>query len=171
MFMSRGVVRSKEPRIYKSKCQTFEPRSSILCSFQYHNKVADKIEVTHFLSIESLSQRVPIVDYHGSGQFNRQLVSQLVGALSPVSYKGLHQGWTQTSLYLQVVNFTSHHSHVFWAYLYSAGIQHGNLPPAGWPILFCGASCTCLWAALWTDLKPCVGTWFFCVSLSSAIQF
>ena len=24
------------------------------------------------------------------------------------------------------------------AYLYSAGTQHGNLPPAGWPILFCG---------------------------------
>ena len=23
------------------------------------------------------------------------------------------------------------------AYLYSAGTQHGNLPPAGWPILFC----------------------------------
>ena len=26
----------------------------------------------------------------------------------------------------------------FWAYLYSAGIQHGNLHPARWPILFCG---------------------------------
>ena len=26
----------------------------------------------------------------------------------------------------------------FWAYLYSAGTQHGNLHPAGWPILFCG---------------------------------
>ena len=26
------------------------------------------------------------------------------------------------------------------AYLYSAGTQHGNLPPAGWPILFCGPS-------------------------------
>ena len=26
----------------------------------------------------------------------------------------------------------------FLAYLYSVGIQHGNLPPAGWPILFCG---------------------------------
>ena len=28
-------------------------------------------------------------------------------------------------------------SHGFWAYLYSAGTQHGNLQPAGWPILFC----------------------------------
>ena len=27
---------------------------------------------------------------------------------------------------------------VFLAYLYSAGTQHGNLHPAGWPILFCG---------------------------------
>ena len=25
----------------------------------------------------------------------------------------------------------------FWAYLYSVGTQHGNLHPAGWPILFC----------------------------------
>ena len=25
----------------------------------------------------------------------------------------------------------------FLAYLYSAGTQHGNLHPAGWPILFC----------------------------------
>ena len=24
------------------------------------------------------------------------------------------------------------------AYLYSAGTQHGNLHPTGWPILFCG---------------------------------
>ena len=36
------------------------------------------------------------------------LVSYLVGALSPVSHKGLHQGWTQTSLHLQVTHFTSH---------------------------------------------------------------
>ena len=38
------------------------------------------------------------------------------------------------------IHFTSHHStsHVFWAYLYSVGTQHGNLHPAGWPILFCG---------------------------------
>ena len=38
----------------------------------------------------------------------------LRGALSPVSHKGLHQGWTQTSLYLQVIHFRSHHttSHV-----------------------------------------------------------
>ena len=28
---------------------------------------------------------------------------KLVGALSPVSHKGLHQGWTQTSFYLQVL--------------------------------------------------------------------
>ena len=26
----------------------------------------------------------------------------------------------------------------FGAYLYSASTQHGNLQPAGWPILFCG---------------------------------
>ena len=66
-------------------------------------------------------------------------VSKLVGALSPVNHKGLHQGWTQISLYLQVINFTSHHttSHVFSASLYSVGTQHRNLPPAGWPILFC----------------------------------
>ena len=66
--------------------------------------------------------------------------SWLVGAFSPVIHKGLHQGWTHTSFCLQVIHFTSHHitSHVLWAYLYSAGTQHGNLPPAGWPTLFCG---------------------------------
>ena len=39
-----------------------------------------------------------------------------------------------------VIHFTSHHttSHVFLACFYSAGTQHGNLPLAGWPILFCG---------------------------------
>ena len=44
------------------------------------------------------------------------------------------------SLCLQLIHFTSHHttSQVFWAYGYSAGTQHGNLHPAGWPILFCG---------------------------------
>ena len=31
-----------------------------------------------------------------------------------------------------------HKSYVFSACLYSAGTQHGNLHPAGWPILFCG---------------------------------
>ena len=43
------------------------------------------------------------------------VASQLVGALSPVNHKGLHQGWTQISIYLQVIHFESHHttSHVF----------------------------------------------------------
>ena len=60
----------------------------------------------------------------------KKLVS---GALSPVNHKGLRQGWTQTSLYLQVIHSTSHHttSYVFWAYLYSVRTQHGNLRPAG----------------------------------------
>ena len=71
-----------------------------------------------------------------------ELVCYTVGALSPVNHKGLYQGWTQTSLYLQVIHFISHHttSHAFFflAYLYSTGTQPGNLHPAGWPILFCG---------------------------------
>ena len=40
----------------------------------------------------------------------RWTLSYFVGALSPVRHKGLHQGWTQTSLYLQVIHFTSHHT-------------------------------------------------------------
>ena len=36
-----------------------------------------------------------------------ELVSYSFGALSPVNHKGLHQGWTQTSLYLQVIHSTS----------------------------------------------------------------
>ena len=71
------------------------------------------------------------------------LVSSLVGALSSVSHEGLHKGRTQTSFYLKVSHFTSHYttSHafiLFLAYLYTTGTQHGNLHPAGWPILFCG---------------------------------
>ena len=34
---------------------------------------------------------------------------ELVGALSPVNHKGLHQRRKQTSIYLQVMNSTRHH--------------------------------------------------------------
>ena len=86
-------------------------------------------------------------------------VSHLVGALDRVNLKGLHQGWTQTSVYLQVIHSTSHYTEYqkhssncihnfetqnqknnntcFGAYWYSASTQHRNLHPAGWPILFC----------------------------------
>ena len=70
---------------------------------------------------------------------NEQLVSELVGALSPVNHKGLHQGWTQTSISKLVISqVIIPQSYGFLAYLYSAGTQHGNLHPARWPILFCG---------------------------------
>ena len=68
-------------------------------------------------------------------------IGAIVSVLSPVSHKGLHQGWTQTSPCLQVIHFASHFttSHVFFfiACLYSVGTQHGNPHPTGWPILFC----------------------------------
>ena len=89
---------------------------------------------------------------------------KLVGALSPINHKGLHQSWKKkTSLNLQVLHstsnyttnlFSSNHNSTsihnfrtqtqknsntyFGTYLYSAGTQHGNLHSAGWPILFCG---------------------------------
>ena len=44
------------------------------------------------------------------GVLDNSNVRVFVGTLSPVNHKGLHQGWTQTSLYLQVVHFTSHHT-------------------------------------------------------------
>ena len=73
----------------------------------------------------------------------------LVGALSPVNHKGLHQGWTQPSLYLQVIHFTSYHttSHVgfccccgcFSLFIFRGhGTQHGNLHSVGSPISLCG---------------------------------
>ena len=37
-----------------------------------------------------------------------RLVSLLASALSPINHKGLHQYWTQTSLPLQAIHFTSH---------------------------------------------------------------
>ena len=62
-------------------------------------------------------------------------------------------------LYLKVSHFTSHFTtcHVFWAYLYSAGTQDGNLTPAGWPILFCGPTQEPVLAAAntWKNRKRC----------------
>ena len=34
--------------------------------------------------------------------------SELVGALSPVTHKGLHQDYTQTSIYFQIIHSTNH---------------------------------------------------------------
>ena len=63
-----------------------------------------------------------------------KLVSKWVGALSPVNRKGLHQGWTQTSLCLRVRYFTIHHttSHVFWGGAFSLFIfcRHSTWEPA-----------------------------------------
>ena len=85
--------------------------------------------------------------------------------MRPVIHKGLHQGWTQISLYLQVIHFTSHYTTslffsdqssnsvhnfrkqtqknnkiCFGAYLYSAGTQRRNLHRVGWAILLCGSA-------------------------------
>ena len=49
---------------------------------------------------------------------------------------GLNTNFTLSLSYSLHKSHTT--SHVFWAYLYSAGTQHGNLHQAGWPILFCG---------------------------------
>ena len=35
---------------------------------------------------------------------------KLAGALSPVNHTGLHQGWTQTSIYRQAIHSTSHYT-------------------------------------------------------------
>ena len=82
--------------------------------------------------------RVSAVFFYILSKIRQILGSSWIQALSPVNHKGLHQGWTQTSLCLQVIHFTSHHttSHVFWAYLYSAGTQHGNLHPAGCDLFY-----------------------------------
>ena len=77
----------------------------------------------------------------GCKSVSLELLLVLVGAVSPVNHKGLHQSWTKTSLYPQVIHFTSHHTTrqaFFGACLYSAGARHRNLHSAGWPILFCG---------------------------------
>ena len=49
---------------------------------------------------------------------------------------GLNTNFTLSQLVISQVIIPQ--SHVFLAYLYSAGTQDGNLHPAGWPILFCG---------------------------------
>ena len=59
--------------------------------------------------------------------------------MSPVNHKGLHLGWTQTSLYLQINNFTSHFTTFFFSPIYipralntGTYIQQGDLfYPAG----------------------------------------
>ena len=99
------------------------------------------------------------------GSIMHNLVSQ-IGVLSPVNHKGLHQGWPQTSHYFQVIHFTSDHttSHVYWAYLYSAGTQHGNLHTAGWTILFCGPTrepvlATANRGKKWEEVEKNAGGW------------
>ena len=81
--------------------------------------------------------------------------------VSAVHHKGLHQGWKQTSIHLQVIESTSyyatslffpnHNSNSihnfgtqtrrimthFWSLFIFFGTQHENLHPVGWPILFC----------------------------------
>ena len=105
---------------------------------------------------------VPCTRWHDQTlTFDIDKINTKLAALSPVSHKVLHHGWTQTSSYLQVIHFTSHYttSYSFVLFFlavyipralntgtciqkgdlfYSAGTQHGNLHPEGWPILFCG---------------------------------
>ena len=100
------------------------------------------IEVLHRLQAVSCESKI-IASLNTVISFCRR-ISKLVGALSPVNHKGLHQGWTQTSFCLKVVHFKSHDTTSDFlllfvlAYLYSTGTQHGNLHAPGWPILFCG---------------------------------
>ena len=86
-----------------------------------------------------------------------------MSTLSPVNHWELHQGWTQTSIYLKVIHsrnhyttslFCSNHNSnaihnfgrqnqknnntYFGVCLFAASPKHGNLHPAGWPILLCG---------------------------------
>ena len=62
-----------------------------------------------------------------------------------------------TNLTIQVkYYFTSHHrstNHVFLAYLYAASTQHGNLHPAGWPILFCRLTQEKNWERFWKKCR------------------
>ena len=43
-----------------------------------------------------------------------KLIVSWIGALSPVNHKGLHQGWKQTTAYLQVIHSTSHTTNLFF---------------------------------------------------------
>ena len=73
--------------------------------------------------------------------WQEQLISSLVECFEPCQVQriasGLNTNFTLSPSYS--CHKSSHHKSCFFlAYLYSAGTQHGNLPPAGWPILFCG---------------------------------
>ena len=60
--------------------------------------------------------------------------------LSPVNHNGLHQGWTQTSLYLQVIHFTSHQTTSGVGFFFLCLFRgHSTGEPASGriPILFC----------------------------------
>ena len=59
-------------------------------------------------------------------RYNRRRL--LVDALSPVNHKGLHQGWTQTLHYFQVIHFTSHFTtaHGSKLFFYSLFIFSGH---------------------------------------------
>ena len=61
----------------------------------------------------------------------QRITSGLNTNFTPSPSHSFHMSYT-TSLVWVFFGF------FFIAYLYSAGTQHGNLHPAGWPILFCG---------------------------------
>ena len=79
------------------------------------------------------------LDYSGG-------VSELVSwCFEPSQAQRIASGLNTNFILSISVSFPSHDttSHFcccccFLAYLYSAGTQEGNLPPAEWPILFCG---------------------------------
>ena len=63
------------------------------------------------------------------------------------------------------------HKSYFWAYLYSAGTQHGNLHPAGYPILFCRpaqepVSATANRKKIGRGFGKNAGEWTGCVEIS-----
>ena len=78
---------------------------------------------------------------HGHGKMEKQpKQSDTHGAVSPVNHKRIISGLKTNFTLSPTYSFhkSSYQKSCFWAYLYSAGTQHGNLPPVGWPILFCG---------------------------------
>ena len=86
--------------------------TSVLNPLVVHRITPSDIQMLGWIQVLSsdIARIISITQFNMICLPNTDFFSSLVGALSPVNHKGLHLGWTQTSLYLQVSRFTSHHT-------------------------------------------------------------
>ena len=106
--------------------------TSVLNPLVVHRITPSDIQMLGWIQVLSsdIARIISITQFNMICLPNTDFFSSLVGALSPVNHKGLHLGWTQTSLYLQVSRFTSHHTTKSWFFSLFIFRGHSTREPA-----------------------------------------